>query len=90
MKNTSVELPFYKLLVCFCLGLTPVGHVIINDFHDVSDEVGNKATKLLWMMCLYPFIDGLVRSIMMILSILEIAFFEDSDEEVIRFITHKI
>jgi len=48
-----------SLVLMLIVGFTGAGDVIINDFHGVSDNVGSRARKALYIFSLYPFIDGL-------------------------------
>ena len=47
----------------FLLGLTDVGYVIINQLHGVSDEVGTRSRKMLYILAFYPFLDCIVSPI---------------------------
>ena len=44
----------------FLLGLTDVGYVIINQLHGVSDEVGARSRKMIYILAFYPLIDCVV------------------------------
>lgn len=52
---------FFFAKYAFILGFTPAGDLIINDLHRVSDDVGQPARRALYIFSLYPFIDGVVR-----------------------------
>lgn len=49
----------FSLAILLIIGFTSAGIVIINDFHDVSNDVGAKTRKLLYLFSLYPFIDAM-------------------------------
>lgn len=50
----------YAFVLIFSIGVSPLGHYVIEDFHDVSREVGDRSRTALLIFSFYPVLDAIV------------------------------